>query len=139
MRARRPFLILAALAVGALFIPVKSLECPTWDIRVSNESGRPVSGITVRLSYQNYSAERQSHEMDALTDSQGHARFAATTLTATLGRRLFVTLLSARYGVHASFGPHAQVFALGDIDRLRPVWVDWSGKPSHMESRIVVR
>ena len=60
-----------------------------------------------------------------------------------MGRRAAAMLWSATEGVHASFGPHASVFAFGNglrgsaIDS-RNVIVDWTGKPGHMESRIIV-
>jgi hypothetical protein len=130
--------------VGVGFVPFRTLDCPAWDVWVTDPSGQPVSGVTVRLTYENYSAERQSHEIDATTDAQGHVLFSAQTLSASLGRRVVGTLFSARAGTHASFGPHAGVFVFGnglegsDIDKQRDVIVDWTGKPDHMESRIVV-
>jgi hypothetical protein len=100
-------------------------------------------GATVRVTFRNYSAESQSHEVDAITDSQGHARFSAQILSASLGRRVVATLSSAKAGVHASFGVHASVFASYEgvegfaVDE-RNFLVDWTGKPDHIESRIVV-
>jgi hypothetical protein len=144
MSARRTLWILAAFAVGVAFIPLRSLDCPAWDVWVTDQSGQPVSGSTVRLSYRNYSAERKSHEIDATTDAQGHVVFGAQILSASFGRRIGVTLLSAMAGVHASFGPHASVSAFGNglqgfaIDEKRNVILDWTGKPGSMESRIVV-
>lgn len=143
MLARRTIWTIAAIATGVAFIPVKSPGCPAWDVWVTNQSGQPVSGVTVRLTYQNYSAEQESHEIDAITDVHGHAAFSAQTISASLGRRIVATLLSARAGVHASFGPHASLFVFGNglegfaIDKQNLV-VDWAGKPGHMESRIVV-
>jgi hypothetical protein len=137
-------LLFAAIVLVLIFIPFRSRNCPDWDVWVSDPSGQPVSGVTVRLSYWNYSAERQSHEIDSVTDTHGHAAFASQTLSASLGRRAFATVLSATAGVHTSFGPHAAVFAFAnglqgfDIDKERNLVVDWTGKPDHMESRIVV-
>jgi hypothetical protein len=144
MPLRRMFWIVAALAVGAFFIPLRSLDSPAWDVWVTDQRGQPVSGMTVRLSYRNYSAESESHEIDAITDTYGHVVFGAQMLTASLGRRAVVALLSATAGVHSSFGSHATVVAFGrglqgfDVDKERNLVVDWSGKPDHMESRIVV-
>jgi hypothetical protein len=136
--------VIGAVAVGVALIPVRSLNCPAWDVWVSDQSGQPVAGVTVRLTWQNHSAEVDSHEVDAITDAQGHVAFSARTLDASLGRRVVATLWSARAGVHASFGPHATVFAFSnglqgfDIDKARNIVVDWTGKPEHMESRIVL-
>jgi|SRR6185437_3932590 len=143
MSFRRTLLIIAAAAVIAAFIPVRSLNCPAWDVWVTDRSGRAARGVTVRLSCRNYSAERDSHEIDATTNAQGRVAFSARTISASLGRRALAILSSAMEGAHASFGPHASVFAFGEglegfaIDE-KGVVVDWTGKPSHMESRIIV-
>jgi hypothetical protein len=103
-----------------------------------------VPGVTVRLTWRNYSDELASHEIDAVTDTQGHVAFSARTLTASLGHRVVAVVSSARTGVHASFGPHASVFAFSselqgfDIDQEKDMVVNWTGKPEHMESRIIV-
>src|SRR5690348_15992854 len=114
MAARRKvWIIIALVAATVLFIPVKSLDCPAWDVWVTDSEIRPVSGVTVRLTCRNYSAERDAHEIDLTTDSRGHVMFAPQTLSASLGRRLVVTLCSAAAGAHASFGPHANVLVFG--------------------------
>ena len=129
--------------MGAVFIPMRSLDCPVWDVWVTDRSGQSVSGVTVRLTYRNYSVEQESHEFDATTNAQGHVAFKAQTVSASLGRRFAAMLWSATGGVHASFGPHASVLAFGNglqgfaIDN-QDVIVDWTGKPGHMESRISV-
>jgi hypothetical protein len=144
MSARKVLWIVVALTLGMAFIPLRSLDCPAWDVWVIDPNGQPVSGLTVRLTYQNYSAERKSHEVDAITDAHGHVIFGAQTLRASLGDRIAEMLLSVMDGTHASFGPHASVSAFGnglqgfDIDKTRDLVVDWTGKPAHMESRIVV-
>jgi len=144
MPVRKILWIIVAFAVGTLFVPLSSLDSPAWDVWVTDRRGQPVSGITVRLTYRNYSAERESREIDAITDAYGRAVFGAQMLRASLGRRAVVTLLSAAAGVHASFGRHAAVLVFGkglegfDIDRERNLVVDWTGEPDHMESRIVV-
>lgn len=136
--------IFVAVAIMLAFVPVRSLSSPAWDVWVADQSGHPVLGVTVRLTYRNYSAESESHEADAMTDVQGHVAFTAQTLNASLGRRIIAMLSSAMAGIHASFGPHASVFAFGRglqgfaIDEQRNVLLDWTGKPDRMESRIVV-
>jgi hypothetical protein len=136
--------MIAAVALLLLAaIPIRSLNCPAWDVWVTDERGQALPGVTVRLTCRNYSAERDSHEMDAITDQQGHVAFSARTVSTSLGSRAVETLSSAMAGTHASFGPHATVFAFGKglqgfaIDKQNVV-VDWTGEPGHMESRIVV-
>jgi hypothetical protein len=145
MAARRQvWIIIALVAATVLFVPVKSLNCPAWDVWVTDPENRPVSGVTVRLTCRNYSAERDAHETDLTTDSRGHVMFAPRTVSASLGRRLLVTLSSAAAGAHASFGPHASMLVFGNglegvaVNRQNDRVVDWTGKPEHMESRIVV-
>jgi hypothetical protein len=135
--------VAAVIVVGIALIPLRSLDSPAWDVWVTDQSGHPISGLTVRLTYQNYSAEDKSHETDATTDASGHAAFSAQTLRASVARRAVMMLSSATEGVHAGFGPHATVFAFGKglqgfaIDEQRNVVVDWTGKPDRMESRII--
>jgi hypothetical protein len=91
--------------------------------------------MAVRLSFQNYSAEGQSHDVDLISDENGEAKFPAETLRASFVRRCVFTVLSARAGVHAGFGPHANVFVFGNglqgyaVDS-RDVVVDWTGNPA---------
>jgi hypothetical protein len=145
MRPRTIYLALVAAVLAVAVFPFKSVSCPSWHVTVIDESQKPVAGVTVRLSYQNYSAEGQSHDVDVISDENGEARFPAETLRASLVRRCLFTLLSARAGVHSSFGPHASVIAFGQrlegfaVDSQRNVVVDWTGKPRHMESVITVR
>ncbi len=144
MLLKKSLLLFAAALGGAAFIPVTTLDCPLWDVSVTDRNNHPVAGITVRLSYQNYSAERESHEIDATTDHKGHVVFGARTLTASVARRMVAMVSSAKTGIHSSFGQHARIIAFGnglvgfDIDPRRNVLVERTGQPDHMESRIVV-
>jgi hypothetical protein len=125
-------------------VPFASLHCPGWTVTVVDWQDRPIPGMTVRLSYQNYSLEDESHEMDRITDQRGQVTFPAQTIHASFLRRCYRTVLSARAGVHASFGPSAYVFAFGkgmegpDVDPKRGILVFWRGSPSQMQSRIVI-
>lgn len=136
--------IAIAIVIGVVFIPLRSRASPSWDVWVTDKNGRPVAGVTVRLTFQNYSAEPEPHEIDAITDAQGHVRFSAQTVNASVGRHIATVLSSAMAGVHASFGPYASISAFGNglegvaIDERKNVVVDWTGKPDHMHSRIVI-
>jgi hypothetical protein len=144
MSARTRFVAVFLFVGGLTLVPFKSLDCPAWAVTVVDQSARPMPGMTVRLSYRNYSAEVGNHEVDRTTDERGHATFPVETLSASLARRLLFTLMSARAGIHAGYGPHANVFAFGkglegfDVDTRRNVMVEWTGRPSSMASRIVV-
>ena len=134
-------LILCAVAL-VLFWPTPYLASPRWDVVVVDGAGQPLEGMSVRLSFQNYSAEGTSHEITFTTDKSGHAVFEPQRRRATLIQRSYYTASSAMAGVHASFGPHAGVFAFGnglEGDAVAGGYVvDWRGSPASMQSRIVV-
>lgn len=54
MSARRVLWIVMAVAVvvGVAFVPIRTLNCPAWNVWVTDQSGQPVSSMTVRLLYQ---------------------------------------------------------------------------------------
>lgn len=140
---QRPLWIISLVIIVTACIPITSRNCPAWDVWVVEEGNQAVSGMTVRLTYQDHSAEHHSHQTDAITDAQGHVAFIARTVTASVGYRAIAVVLSAMEGVHASFGPHATVFVFGKgLEGVaisdQNVVVDWTGEPSHMTSRIVV-
>lgn len=131
------------LCLFAALIPVRSLQAPKWDVEVVDKSGNPVSGISVRESYQNYSAELTGHEETGITEVNGQVHFDAKVLRASLLKRFVAVIHSAMAGVHASFGPHAFVFAFGS--GMEGDWVDsrgyvgdWTGSPSSISTRIIV-
>jgi hypothetical protein len=142
--SRRPLLLVICFALLAIcFLPMPYLVCPGWDVWVVDKSGAPQTGITVRVSYQDYSLEKQGHEENTVADSRGYAHFAERESRASLAERFFGILHSAATGgVHASFGRHASVFAFGDGKEGYAVSgeyvADWTGSPKHMESRIIV-
>lgn len=142
--SRRTLIVVIGLALlGVCFLPLRYPVCPSWDVRVVDKAGTPQKGMTVRLSYQDYSLEREGHEEDVVTDLRGYAHFAERESRASLAERFFGTLRSAATGgVHASFGRHASVFAFGNGKEGHAVSgkyvTDWTGSPEHMQSRIVV-
>ena len=144
---RRRFTI--ALTVGAcalllLLWPSSYLASPRWDVEVVDRSGQPRKGATVRLVYQNYSVEAESHETTLQTDEHGQVSFEPQRRSANLSKRVFYSASAARAGVHASFGRHAYVLVFGDgfdgeaVDGNHYV-VDWRGSPASMQSKIVAR
>lgn len=121
-------------------IPIPYLASPRWEVWVVTESGAPIEGMTVRRVYQNYSTEIEGHEEDQITDKQGYASFPPRWSSASTVRRCLFTLLSARAGIHASFGRHAYVFAFGNGREGNAIsgqyLTDWTGKPAQMKTRI---
>ena len=79
-----------------------------------------------------------------MTNESGQAAFQKRTLHASLLRWAYYTLLSARAGVHASFGPSATVTAFRDgivgydVDPKTDILVFWQGQPNQMVSNIVM-
>jgi hypothetical protein len=110
---------------------------------VVTDDGLPVASTNVRLVYQNYSAEGQSHELTLTTDENGRVLIPAQYERACVLQRLYYTVSSAGAGVHASFGRHAYVFAFGggyEGNAVAGKYVtDWRGTPDSMDSRIVAK
>jgi hypothetical protein len=137
-------MIVTGIGFAVALVPFASPHCPAWTVTVVDKQDQPIPGMTVRLPYQNYSLENESHEMDRITDQRGQVTFPAQTIHASFLRRCYYTVLSARAGVHASFGPSASVFAFGkgmegsDVDPKLGILVFWRGTPSQMQSRIVI-
>jgi hypothetical protein len=139
------FWTLAASTVAIIVAagwPVTTLETPRWEVWVVDENGQALEGVTVRLTYINYSAESAGHEQDLHTDSAGHSVFPARTITVSLLNRSIAVVRAAQAGVHASFGPHASVSVIGRgreaIATSSGVVTDWTGRPAEMESRIIL-
>jgi hypothetical protein len=138
------FLIIFLTAMVLILAwPVATVQSPFWEVWVVNEAGQPLKGITVTLSYQNYSAESEGHLERKQTDAGGYVVFSQRTLKASRLRRIVTTLESARAGVHASFGPHAGVWADGNGWRGYAVsngyLTDWTGAPPRVSSTIVAK
>jgi hypothetical protein len=142
MSRRRSAAIIVAAGLALALIP--SLHCPDRKVSVVDPSGRPIPAVLVRLSYTNYSAEDSDHQVDRMTNESGQAAFQKRTLHASLLRWAYYTLLSARAGVHASFGPSATVTAFRDgivgydVDPKTDILVFWQGQPNQMVSNIVM-
>lgn len=136
-------LILLIALVLVLAWPTTTVESPFWEVWVVNEAGQPLDGMTVTLTYQNYSAESEGHSEQKQTDAGGYVVFSPRSLKASRWRRIVTTLQSAGAGVHASFGPHAWVMAHGNgLDGMavsNGYVTDWTGAPARMASRIVAK
>jgi hypothetical protein len=127
-------LLVLVLVVGLW--PIRSVVAPEWKVRVVDRTGKAIQDVVVRESYEHYSAELSGHEEDLRPDSQGNVTFSKKVIWAPLFKRLFVMVLSATGGAHASYGPHCFIFAFGG--NLQSTSLDWNGSPLHLESTIVV-
>ena len=141
---RKLILGLTILVAFAGICPVSYWLCPDWNVTVVDASGEPVPGMTVRRSCNDYSSGRTGIEDDAITDEGGKVSFAGKRVRSPVFLRWAGNVVNlASEGVHASFGRHSYVFAFGRGLEGSPVvdgYVeDWTGCPSHMESRIVVK
>jgi hypothetical protein len=138
---RKLVAVLVGLAAIAGIYPVSYSVCPKWDVTVVDGSGKPLAGMTVRRSCNDYSAGIHSEE-DRRTDERGKASFDAQQVRSPILIRWLGNAINVvTQGVHASFGRHSYVFAFGGGMEGSPVregYVeDWRGWPEHMESRIV--
>jgi len=139
---RRAVAAAAAVLSIVLLFPIRYLASPRWTVWVVDDADRPVPGIFVRLTYQNYSAENRGHELTTVTDGTGHVVFPPEYRRASVLQKAFHTLLSATAGAHASSGRHAYVFAFGEgqegVASSDGYVADWQGSPDTMDSKIVV-
>ena len=95
--------------------PARSTVSPAWTIRIVDTAGNPLSGAFVRQVWKDYSVESASHEQDAHTDENGFVSFPERTVRSSwLARTVGVISNTVSLGVHASYGPSAQVLAYGD-------------------------
>lgn len=135
-RVRVAILVVVTLSL----IPFPTLGSPRWRVWVTGPDGQPAQGALVRLTWQNYSAEGESHEEGITTDKDGFVEFSPHKTWASVAQRVFFTLKSATALAHASLGPNAYVFAMKDnwqaSDMKDGVEYFWTGKPQLVESRL---
>ena len=139
----RSIYYIAGVVLIALLWPTRSLDAPSWDVYVVDESNHPVAKVLVRESYQNYSAELQGHEEDLYTDETGHVHFSPKWISVSFLMRLRAMASSANAGVHASFGPRSYVTAfrgkeVGDDVRDGYLY-QWQGSPSQVVSHLILK
>ena len=118
---------IARLAIGILVsacIPLPQTVAPDWKITTLDAARRPISGITVREVWQQYSIEDSSHEEDRLSDVKGEVHFPRRTNWTSIGSRFIgcaQQIISG--GVHGSCGANSYLVAFGKgVDTM-----DWAG------------
>jgi hypothetical protein len=139
-RVQQILMIVIFLVIG--FWPITTMNGPPWEVWVVDQSGQPVPGITVRESYKICSIQHPERQKDLYTDNSGHVIFYPRMVRASSAVRLVSVVVSAITGPHASFSPHAYVFAFGKgmegfVESNGSV-TDWTGSPLTMNSKIVV-
>jgi hypothetical protein len=135
--------VVAVTTIVTMNIAISTPATPSWEVWVVDQNGRPLPGMTVRMTWANYSVENTDHEEDCTTDEKGYAAFPARMLKSSITGRIIGTMRSASGFPHSSFGPHAHVFAFGhglEGDSISGKYItDWTGSPSQMQSRIIAK
>jgi hypothetical protein len=106
--------VAAAVLLAILLIPVPQTVAPDWTITTLDTAHRPLTGITVREVWQQYSLEDSSHEEDRITDHRGEVHFPRRKQWISIAGRLFgCARRISGDGVHSSCGPHSYLVAFG--------------------------
>lgn len=113
----------AFLVLAIALIPLPQTVAPNWTITTRDASRKPITGITVREVWQQYSLERSSHEEDRLTDIKGDVHFPRRTYWISVVGQFFGCAREiGGLGLHASCGPHSYLVAFGKgVDT-----IDWT-------------
>ncbi|HXD30074.1 MAG TPA: hypothetical protein VN643_03090 [Pyrinomonadaceae bacterium] len=112
-------LLAGAIVLVFLFLiyPFQSTIVPRWRVRVVDESGAQVPGISVTQHWQHYLIESDGHEEARQTDASGVVEFPARAVRASLITRLVDGILNVltQRGT-ARFGPYASLVVWGSRD-----------------------
>lgn len=120
---------LAAVALVCV-IPFPTTTVPEWKIRYVDKKGRPVPGLPVSQTWQNYSIESQPNYTDGLTDAQGYVVFPEHGSWSPVVIRLVHPILNVlSQGVHAGFGNTSWVQARCDVRATQDTQAVYYGQP----------
>jgi len=109
-------LVTLLFAVGIAY-PFKRTTVPQWRVRVVDEKGGPMRGIAIRQTWQYYGLESQAHVQEIPSDADGYIQFPARIIGASI-LRSGIARCVATLNVHASWGPSASLYALGDYKQV---------------------
>ena len=124
MRKRLWLVVILGTLVTASLYPFETTIVPQWSVQVVDKAGTPLRGVTVTEHWSHSSLEHNGHEAEATTDEGGYVTFPVRTIKASLlGRAIGPVQNVLKTGVHASFGPDADLSVPGDIASYSP------GKP----------
>jgi len=122
----KALVIIAVAAVAIAIVPLPQTVAPDWTVVTLDAARRPLSGITVREVWQQYSVENRSHEEDLWTDTNGKVHFPRRTYWTSVAHRVLGCMGEvSSTGVHASCGPHSYLVVFGKgVDTMD--WADMS-------------
>lgn len=83
----RTKVIYAAAVLAVVFASLPQAIAPDGTVTTLNATRKPLTGITVREAWQQYSLEDSSHEEDRSTDIRGEVHFPRLASRAVLLRR----------------------------------------------------
>jgi hypothetical protein len=108
------------VVIGAFYL-FETTDVPTWRIRVLDQTGQPVSGVTVRQYWKNYTLESEPGENteENQSDANGYLQFDRRSSKASIARRIMLTAFSAATLLaHGGIGVSARVSVLESITTL---------------------
>ena len=126
-----PLFLAGLLALRLL--PVAWLAAPQWEVTVVDDQGKPIEGMTVRETWQNFSVEMQGHLEDRQTDAEGYVAFPARNSEYSVLRQSRPHYRNSGASAPTpGYGPYAS-FCVGkgfeggasSGDRV----IDWTGSP----------
>jgi hypothetical protein len=133
-------LAITTVLIVVLLVPYECTVVPAWRIRVVDESGELVRGVTVRQHWQHYAVEDYGHEAELQTDENGYVVFPQRTIKTNGFSLVFGSLGNILENpIHGDgFLPDAHVVVFG-WDRGYVDGGTWYSIFSPMPSQIVVR
>lgn len=108
-------LLISFLSVSNAQTKTNENTLPAWKVQIVDEAGKPVKGVLVRQTWQDYDVERKGHQEDVRSDENGYAAFRQRSIKYNPGKKTKARAKNiAKFGVHASLGLHAQIWAYGE-------------------------
>ena len=122
MRFRTPLWVvvgtLLLTSVALSMVRRDTVTVPTWSIQFVDQLNRPLVGLKVEQSWQNYSLENEWHSALETTDERGIATFPERRLRTSKLRQISGPLMSFLFGglFHASYGPESALWPVCSLD-----------------------
>lgn len=137
-------LVGVALVVFLLVYPFNVTVAPEWNVRVVDETGKPVAGAYVS-EFASHGTLDFEHNEAVCTNVNGEAQFVRRTVRASVLNR--VSRWVSRFNIHGGLGPHVAVgvdrLGYGDMPTQVPMpdfnGLVWDGFPRRVNSRVVLQ